>query len=378
MAFAICSSFLIIFLKINLSSIFFIFKGGDFKPQMSSQSMNAQKIFLSELNEENNPGGRKASRIELRTLRDAYNLKPLTHTTPIVQNEPNCELNRVTAYCTAESYNLKNLYSLLKENPQTRKIQMYFGECLFSSFKVEENRTVGIHFLHYGVVVMWGLKESEEQEILRMISRIEENPYDLKAIESENFLYGISQNSQIVNDKIFLSDENVDTKMVISIAIAQSVKLDYFEELVDNTIDAVKTLPDEVEKEGKVVKTRQDIMKIIGKLHKLSFNLNLVSNILGEPDFVWEYSEYSSLYQTCIKYLDIKTRADLLNKRCEIIHGILEILSDNITTQNSERLENNMQKISYITAITGVIQCILLLIILTIVYTVVYQGSKTK
>lgn len=345
---------------------------------MSSRSTNSQQVYLSELNEEGNTGGRKASRIELRTLRDAYNLKPLTSPIPVVQNEPKCELKRVTAYCTAESYNLKNLYKLLKENPQTEKIQMYFGECLYISFSIdddeispvdtnsnmksykEDRRSVDVYFLHYGVVVMWGLTESEEQGILRLISRIQENPYDLKAVEIENFMYGISKNSQIVNDKIFLGDENVHTKMVLSIAIAQSVKLDYFEELVDNTIEAVKNLPDEVEKEGKVGKKRQDIMKIMGKLHKLSFNLNLVSNILGEPEFVWEYSAFSSLYETCIKYLDIKTRADLLNKRCDIIHGILEILSDNITTQNSERLENNMATISYITACTGIIQCILL------------------
>lgn len=361
---------------------------------MSSRSTNSQQVYLSELNEEGNTGGRKASRIELRTLRDAYNLKPLTSPIPVVQNEPKCELKRITAYCTAESYNLKNLYKLLKENPQTEKIQMYFGECLYISFTIEEDegspmdtasnrrnyrddlddrmlrnrRSVDVYFLHYGVVVMWGLSESEEQGVLRLISRIQENPYDLKAVEIENFMYGISEHSQIVNDKIFLGDENVHTKMVLSIAIAQSVKLDYFEELVDNTIDAVKNLPDEVEKEGKVGKKRQDIMKIMGKLHKLSFNLNLVSNILGEPEFVWEYSAFSSLYETCIKYLDIKTRADLLNKRCDIIHGILEILSDNITTQNSERLENNMAKISYITACTGIIQCILLLLLLFFFY----------
>ncbi|ELA41538.1 uncharacterized protein VICG_01402 [Vittaforma corneae ATCC 50505] len=327
--------------------------------------MNSQKVFLSELNDEGNTGGRKASRIELRTLRDAYNLKPLTSPTPIVHDEPECELKRVTAYCTAESYNLMGLCKLFKEKVSTeKKVQMYFEECLYISFEIEEKRIAYLYFLHYGAVVMWGLSESEEQDILRLISHFQENPYDRKAIETENFMYGISKNSQIVNDKIFLRDENIHTKMVLSIAMAQSVKLDYYEELVDNTIDAVKGLPDEVEKEGKVGKKREDIMKVTGKLHKLSFNLNIVSNILGEPEFVWEYSAFSSLYETCIKYLDIKTRANLLNKRCEIIHGILEILSDNVTTQNSERLESNMAKISYITAATGIIQCFLLCIFL--------------
>lgn len=336
---------------------------------MTNQSSDAQTVFFHELNDEENTASRKASRIELRTLRLAYNLENLTSPEPVATNEPECELKRVTSYCTAESYNLKNLYKIFKENNNTEKIQMYFGECLYIQFNIDGNRSIDAYFLHYGVSVMWGLTESEEQSIIRMISRVQENPYDLKAMEIENFMYGISTNPQIVNDKIFLSEENPHTKLVISISMAQSVKLDYFEELVDNTIESVKNLPDEVEKEGKVRRKRQDIMKVMGKLHKLSLNLNLVSNILGEPAFIWEFSAFSSLYETCIRYLDIKTRADLLNKRLDIIHGILEILSDNITTQNSEKLERHMAKLSITSPLLGAIQTILIgLIFIWMVY----------
>lgn len=327
---------------------------------MVIQSNNTQKVYLSELNEESNSGGRKDSRIMLRTLRDAYNLKTTSTPVPQMSSEPEADLRRTTAFCTAESYNLKDLYKLLKENSQVDKIQMYFGECLYASYKVGD-KSFDVYFLHYGVVVMWGLEETDEQNILKLVSRIEHNPYDLKCVEVEKFMYGISKNSQIVNDKIFLSEENIHTKLVISIAVAQSVKLDYFEELVDCTIETVKDLPDEVVKEGKVGKTRQDILRIMGKLHKLSFNLNLVSNIIGEPEFVWEYSVFSSLYETCIRYLDIKTRADLLNKRCGIIHGILEILSENITTHNSEKLERTMTWLIAISVVFGFVQCGILL-----------------
>ena len=317
---------------------------------------NHQEVSLSEMAGPQYQERRKISRIELRTLRDAYSLKTPDLVPPTINSDLRTDLKRVTAYCKAESYRLKDLYKILKENP-TKKTQMYFGECLYISYEAEDKQCYDLYFLHYGVVVMWGLEESEEQNLLKMITKVENNPYDLNTVEIENFMYGISKNSQIVNDKIYLSEENVHTKMVLSIAIAQSVKLDYFEELVDMTIETVKDLPDEVEKEGKVGKKRQDILKVMGRLHKLSFNLNLVSNILGEPEFVWEYSAFSALYEICIRYLDIKSRADLLNKRCEIIHGILEILSENITTYNSEKLEKTMTRLIAISVIFGAIQC---------------------
>lgn len=330
---------------------------------MVTDSLRSQSIYLSEINDDPPTGARKASRIELRTLRDAYRLKTTDGPTDAAEHPDDAALRRVSAFCTAEAYNLKTLHRILKETPLIDQLQVYFGECLFASF-THAGASRAMYFLHYGVVVLWGFDAAEEEDVFKLIAPAQENPYDLKEIEREHFLYGISQGPQIVNDKIFLSEDNTHTKMVISIAIAQSVKLDYFEELVDRTIETVKDLPDEVEKEGKVGKRRQDILKVMGRLHKLSFNLYLVSNILGEPEFIWEYSSFSSLYETCVRYMDIKVRADLLNKRCDIIHGILEILSENITTHNSEKLERTMAWLIGISVMFGFLQCGILLIIL--------------
>ncbi|KAI4292033.1 hypothetical protein PAPHI01_1307 [Pancytospora philotis] len=329
---------------------------------MGAESMHTQKIYLNDLYDESTVGERKASRIGLRTLRDAYPLKAEDVLVPAAEHGKgeDVELRRVTAYCTAEAYNLKDLYKLLRRNSRIEKgPQIYFGECLHAIYRADD-RLCDLFFTHYGAVVMWGLEENEEQGILKMISCIEKNPYDMKAVEIEKFSFGIAKHAQIVNDQIFLHDDNPHTKMVIGTAMAQSVKLDYFEELVDNTIDTVKDLPDEVEKEGKVGKKRQDLLRIMGKLHKLGFNLYLVSNILSEPEFVWEHSAFSPMYESCIRYLDIKSRADLLNKRCQTINGMLEILSENITTRNSETLERTMTWLIGISAGFGFLQCAIL------------------
>jgi len=183
------------------------------------------------------------------------------------------------------------------------------------------------------------MDEIQESMIVKLVGKYEENPHQPSEVEIESFKYGIIDTPFIINDIIYLNSENHFTKMVISIAIAQSVKLDYFENLVDNTIDTVKEFPEEVEREGKVSKSRREIWKMIGKLHRLIFNLNLGSNILDEPEFVWDYPAFSSLYETCKRYLDIKPRADLLNRRCDVINGILEILSENTNRRNTEIFE---------------------------------------
>lgn len=334
---------------------------------MSFSSKNSQKINLEDL-ETRETVGRKATRIELRLLRDAYNLSSGhpkdPDTSQLLNNNENSSqdsinLKRLTAYCTADHYDLKNLYGFFKMNDKCEKVQMYFGECIYARLDNSD-----VYFLEYGVVVCWGLEEKNEQVMLKIIKNYEKDPYDFKAIESENFMYGIASEPVIVNDKIYLKDDSYVTKMVLSTAIAQSVKLDYFEELVDQTIEHVKDLPAEVEKEGELGKTRTDLFKIMGKLHKLSFNLNLASNILDEPDLIWHFDSYSPMYETCLRYLDIKSRADILNRRFDIIHTILEILSTNITTHNSETLEKRMTSILGASAGFGLIQCVLLAILI--------------
>lgn len=306
-----------------------------------AEDYNKQKVYLTDISREPNAGGRKQARIELRALKDAYALKIEPDMMPKEESTvPDTNLFRVTAYCTADGYDLKNLYKYLKKNSLCNKVSMYFGECLYTlmNFRGSEERH-DCFFYEYGVVVCWGMSETQESMIVKLVEKYEENGHEPSEVEIESFKYGITDNPFIINDVIYLNSENHFTKMVISIAIAQSVKLDYFENLVDNTIDAVKEFPEEVEREGKVSKTKKEILKMIGKLHRLRFNLNLGSNILDEPEFVWDYPAFSSLYETCKRYLDIKPRADLLNRRCDVINGILEILNENTNRSSIEKFE---------------------------------------
>lgn len=55
-------------------------------------------------------------------------------------------------------------------------------------------------------------------------------------------------------------------KLSISHAIAQSVKISLFEELVDNTIEDTQDFPQEIALTGKINMNRKNIMKSIGEL----------------------------------------------------------------------------------------------------------------
>lgn len=316
-----------------------------------------QKISLDTLKQEPYTD-KKQARIELRGLKNALPLKTTIDSQTQVHIPSGVTLKRVTAYCIAERIDLKELYKHLYENEKILKNVMYFSECLYNSIIVDENSEdlFDIFYFNYGVIVTWGLDETSEAQILKTLYPFLERRYEINNYEIENFSYGIlSENARISNDVIYLTNEYYFNKMVISNAIAQSLKLDYLENKVEITIESVKDLPMYVEREGKVSKSRKDILKLIGKLHLMKFELNLISNILDEPVILWHHPEHQILYQSLNHYLEIKPRAAVLNMRCDIIHGILDLLSKNINISNSERFEIIMIVLMIVLIILGIL-----------------------
>ena len=66
-------------------------------------------------------------------------------------------------------------------------------------------------------------------------------------------------------------------KLTISHAIAQSVKLTVFEELIDTTIDSMKHIPQIMAETGKIKLSRGSINKKIGQVRRGIVSFILVS-----------------------------------------------------------------------------------------------------
>ncbi|KAJ3050681.1 hypothetical protein HK102_012223, partial [Quaeritorhiza haematococci] len=141
-----------------------------------------------------------------------------------------------------------------------------------------------LFFFDYGVVVMWGLTEAEERELLGVIRPFEEESLveDDIEIEEFHFHYNTFYQPRIYHDVITLKNPaNYMIKLTISHAIAQSVKVTLFEGLIETTIDSTKHIPEILAETGKIHMSRKAINKKIGQLFIMRINVNLVSNVLG-------------------------------------------------------------------------------------------------
>lgn len=237
---------------------------------------------------------------------------------------------RCTAYCTAASYNVSTLVGLLKKNYSTS----LYRDAVHAVFAPESG---DVFFFSYGVIVCWGLTEEEELQLVQKVKEVEVD----SNVRMERDLYDCSygQVSMIQRDEIILTTQDAMTKLSISYALAQSIKLAVFEYTINNTIRKTKHLPEDLAHKGKIFLSRKQISKQIGELFIDRSSVNLHSDILDEPEFFWDYPEHQSIYREAAKCLDISTRVEVLNNRLAIAGELLGILNDQLNHQHSSTLE---------------------------------------
>ena len=225
----------------------------------------------------------------------------------------------------------------------------------------------------YGVVVFWNFTEHQEKDILADLTfanaedgkDLLTRPLDQDDFETEEFHFEYSpdvKRPRVFNDMITLlprSDHMI--KLTISHAIAQSTKLCYFEERMTETMLDTQTVPRELAENGQLPLTREETVKILGRLFVSRVEINLckcrgdtiihprplmdsptASNILDVPNFFWDSEPtLHPLYAAIRDYLEIDERIKVLNERCRVFLDLAEILSDSIS-------DNKMSIITWI------------------------------
>jgi uncharacterized Rmd1/YagE family protein len=240
---------------------------------------------------------------------------------------------RCIGYCTASNYDIPRLYQFL----QATGTSQLFRDVIHTQPKDEKGVKRDIFYFPYGVVIFWGFSEEEEKPLLAALQEYEKEPLSKPELDEFSFSYG--DKVKIHDDEIVLQKKDVLTKLAISYAIGQSVKLTVFEEVISRTIENSKKIPKDLADKGKITLSRRETSRKMGELYLERNYINLHSEILDTPELFWEHADLEPLYRRMAHYLDINKRVDLLNRRLTLLHELFEILSNGLNHQHTSRLE---------------------------------------
>uniref|UniRef100_A0A8H7XN32 DUF155 domain-containing protein n=1 Tax=Psilocybe cubensis TaxID=181762 RepID=A0A8H7XN32_PSICU len=213
-----------------------------------------------------------------------------------------------------------------------------------------------IFMFDYGTVVIWGMSEAQEKRFLSSIKRFEIDRLASEDIEMEDLNYYYANYSRIYNDVITLrKGSSYMTKLSLSHALSQSVKISLFEELISSKIEETKDIPEVISETGKIGMPHKEIMQKIGQLFLLRTNINSVGSVLDSPEVFWTYPDLQPLYDAARSYLEIPQRINLLNTRVEVLQDMLQLLKESVSSKHAERLEQIVIFLIGIEIVLGII-----------------------
>ena len=191
--------------------------------------------------------------------------------------------SRCVSFCTANSYDLLGIASYFKKRGYHSRISR-------DALHIQHGKKNGhLFFFHYGCFVSWGFKKAFEDKVLEVIKDFSIQP--LTNIEVDYLYYGVGTTASIdIHEKyrldiITLATEEANDKLAISYGLAQSIKLEAFEEAIKEAIKKNAHLPEEIATKGVISLSRRAIFKRMGEIFiaRSSINLNIeyMSNLIN-------------------------------------------------------------------------------------------------
>jgi len=189
----------------------------------------------------------------------------------------------------------------------------------------------------YGVIVFWGIDEDERLSLIHR-SKI---AHDVLAGEhQEHFRFSVEGSElKLQKDLITLGMDAPLQRLAVSHALAQSIRLNDYEQRAQDTIALYAHLPKALASTGKINLGRKEIASIRGHLFSTKSDIFLHYGLLDTPDFFWEYPDYENAYNATSKYLDIRPRVELLSNKLNVIHELFDMLADELKHKHSSFLE---------------------------------------
>lgn len=244
---------------------------------------------------------------------------------------------RCVSYCTANSYNLAGLSQYFKKKGYDVRMSRDFVHVARS------NKKTDVFFFIHGCFVSWGLTKRHEQKILEQVLLFSKEA--LIKIESDYFCFRYGELTSIDTDQksrldvITLENDDPLLKLAFSYALAQSSKLETFEESIQETTRKNSLLPYEIANQGVISLSRRAIFKRIGEIFLARSSINLNSEFLGAPEFFWRNPNLEPIFISAKKFLDIPTRVMALNQKLDVLQELLHILNSQVQQRHSNLLE---------------------------------------
>jgi uncharacterized Rmd1/YagE family protein len=194
-----------------------------------------------------------------------------------------------------------------------------------------------------GTVVSWGVKRYQINDYLNTIKMLVNKPIAL--FVHDEFHYQLGSKTAIEPHDFFdvdcleIEDDSDELKLSLSYGFSQSVKLQYFETIIEVLIEKYNPMIQSLTQTGGMPITRKQIQQVIGEILGAKSEMNLISNFLYHPKYFWQHPTLEIDFIMLERYLHLQRRVNALNHRIDTLNEIFDMFNGYLESRHSHNLE---------------------------------------
>jgi uncharacterized Rmd1/YagE family protein len=206
-----------------------------------------------------------------------------------------------------------------------------------------DKKNILVFVFRNGTVVSWGVKRYQVAEYLDTLRQFSDKPVMFRVRDECHYQLGdktaIEPHDFFDVDCLSLDTDSDELKLSLSYGFSQSVKLQYFETILEALIEKYTPLIHGLSNKGEMAVTRKQIRQVIGEILGAKSEMNLISNFLYHPKYFWQHPTLEVHYIMLERYLHIQRRVNAINHRLDTLNEIFDMFKVYLENRHSHRLE---------------------------------------
>ncbi|MFA6303090.1 MAG: RMD1 family protein [Legionella sp.] len=261
------------------------------------------------------------------------------------------------SFCVAKTIDLTRLDNHFKNSP-----------ILYTSVKTRDvlklsprdNKEHTIFIFKNGTVVSWGVKRYQINDYLNKIKHLIDRPVTILVHDEFHYQLGdktsIEPHDYFDVDILTIEEDSDEIKLSLSYGFSQSVKLQYFETIIDALIEKYNPMIQTLSNRGHMPISRTQIQQVIGEILGAKSELNLISNFLYHPKYFWQHPTLEEHFTMLERYLHMPRRVNAINHRLDTLNEIFDMFNGYLQNRHGHNLEIIIIVLITIEIIVGVLK----------------------
>ncbi len=192
----------------------------------------------------------------------------------------------------------------------------------------------------FGVVVMFGLSEAEEKEIIDGLKDSVHNRHDRPECESAEIFIEPNVSERLDADgRISLREASVGRLQVVAHVLAKSCVLSYYEHSVGEVFDRIERLAERLCRGQSPKGGKNEILGEIGNALLIQARTVGRVEITEKPEIVWDEVELDRLYERIATEYELRDRDLALARKLDLISRTAETYLDLLNNRQALRVE---------------------------------------